>query len=793
MRAATGAGLSVLCLLGACVLSAFSSSSPVNPPAVPVMTFSGQVSLENDGASYSGGFVDVATSRDTDLRSCKAFASTLVPSIDMGAGSLPPFTVGTPGYVETKLELVAPPGGWAFEVNVGAALSGRYHGPGKYSDGVVGWTAYPGKGAGPYNQAAGEGLVGQVNADGSGSLQSRAGSFPVGLAQNTAGAHFSITWACRNGGSPVPTGLVVNSTATTFDNPESLAKGECDTTAAGTAGEEPQLVEKKPICTLTAAFEVANKLGGQTITFDIPGDGIPRIANPPEDSLTLSKPTTINGETQPGSHLVQVYGSDPIFCRVACTIRGLVLDGPTNRPVQGAYLFLAGDGNVVQDDFIGTDPTGSRLESRFTLAIRIVGSDTLIGGSGPGEGNVLAAQPFGAFKRPEGVTPLLLCDGARIVGDDTSSHDNRIVGNAIGVPRGSPTPFAGTTSDSSDLLALCLRGSNDTVGGPAAVEGNTIGLGAYLTGPHDIVQSNTFTATSSLDLTTYRLSEESGLIQADATTVGGATSTPGSPPGNVFDDSQLSIGANLHGNVVQGNLFRGQSGDSAAILIDGQENTIGGRGNRDGNLIEGYGRPDPQLPQQALLLGRAGIVISGAPVNGSLDAANVIEHNVFRDNDGSGAVSIFDANYGNDVYANEMSGNSFGISLGGAFRPNPPSDVVGLFAPADGPNELQPYPVIRGLRPSGGELEVTGTLERARPFAGYQFDLYSQTSCTPAPDGQGERWLGRSEIHTDANGVSQFTLFYPVPVDDPDRVFTATATSPAGSTSEFSPCVALGS
>jgi hypothetical protein len=89
--------------------------------------------------------------------------------------------------------------------------------------------------------------------------------------------------------------FVVNSTAVDDDPPESLAQDLCDTTPS----------QPRQTCTLPAAVQLVDKLDGGTILFDIPADGVPRIALQKTDNgLGLGGPSVLDGTSQPGPHRV---------------------------------------------------------------------------------------------------------------------------------------------------------------------------------------------------------------------------------------------------------------------------------------------------------------------------------------------------------------------------------------------------------------------------------------------------------------------------------------------------------
>jgi CSLREA domain-containing protein len=136
---------------------------------------------------------------------------------------------------------------------------------------------------------------------------------------------------------------------------------------------------------------------------------------------------------------------------------------------------------------------------------------------------------------------------------------------------------------------------------------------------------------------------------------------------------------------------------------------------------------------------------------------------------------------GNHVFANV----GLGIELANVL-----SDVVTLNDAEDGDegtNDLQNYPTLVGATVSGGQTTVTGALESGSD-ASYTVEFFATPGCSSSGHGQGAYPVGRFAVTTDASGVGNFELVLPVGIPA-GWVVTATATNPAGSTSEFSACV----
>lgn len=197
--------------------------------------------------------------------------------------------------------------------------------------------------------------------------------------------------------------FVVTSTGDESDiNP---GDGLCQTTLGG------------GVCTLRAALEEANALpGSDVINFKIPGLGVQTI-QPTTALPTITDSVTIDGFTQPGASpntnvvgqpinavlRIELDGSIAgagIFISASnSTVRGLVINRasrlsslPPPFPNQdvGVGISLYGNNNIIQGNFIGTDPTGS-----FALpngAGVELASGAVLGGPNPSDRNLISGN-----------------------------------------------------------------------------------------------------------------------------------------------------------------------------------------------------------------------------------------------------------------------------------------------------------------------------------------------------------------------------------------------------------------
>lgn len=135
---------------------------------------------------------------------------------------------------------------------------------------------------------------------------------------------------------------------------------------------------------------------------------------------------------------------------------------------------------------------------------------------------------------------------------------------------------------------------------------------------------------------------------------------------------------------------------------------------------------------------------------------------------------------GNAIFGNAKAGLELTPVLGPIA--NDPLD------PDFGPNEQQNFPVLVEALAIGGATEVSGFL-KSEPNAGYRIEVFASGACDPSGMGEGASFLGALEVATDAGGHA--AIMGSLPATNLGFL-SATATSPEGSTSEFSSCIVIG-
>jgi len=99
---------------------------------------------------------------------------------------------------------------------------------------------------------------------------------------------------------------------------------------------------------------------------------------------------------------------------------------------------------------------------------------------------------------------------------------------------------------------------------------------------------------------------------------------------------------------------------------------------------------------------------------------------------------------------------------------------------------MQNFPLITTTGFTASSTTVTGTFNSAANTT-YELDFYADPPCSSRPQEfvQGKTYLGVIPVTTDGSGNATFNTAFPVGVDVGSRI-TATATDPAGNTSELS-------
>jgi CSLREA domain-containing protein len=499
-------------------------------------------------------------------------------------------------------------------------------------------------------------------------------------------------------------------------------------------------------CSLREALIAANGTPNATgardeIRFAIPGAG-PHVIRPTSAFPAITDALVVDGYSQPGATPnTLTAGSNAVLkieldlssagaIGVSVAAPDVLLRGLAVNRAAGAEIALDSTRAAIEGCFIGTDAGGAvDLGPEDGIVVNSGSHQNRIGGTAPVQRNLVSGNRYGIIV--------------------AGSNANLIQGNLIGTDRSGNAPLPNASAGIGIVAAGHLLGSADNVvGGPQLGAGNVIsantGAGVWLSG---------FVGASLLIVSNTR-------IQANRI----GESASGAPLPNV-------IGVDLNGSGVQGTLIGGGSGGFAGPA--GNAIVATDTGVRMSTTING-GPKASQIRDNQIRGGQYGI--AGSPSSPGEIASNAIGPNAV-----SGVFLEAGSAEGTSIRCNGISGHAgLGIDLAPVgVNPNDPGDGD------TGPNALQNFPVITSAVASPQNVVVNGTLN-SRPSTMYRIDLFLSNAPHPSGFGEGQACVNVLFTTTDAAGNASFSQVVPVIGVPPGRVVTATATDPAGNTSEFS-------
>ncbi len=521
-----------------------------------------------------------------------------------------------------------------------------------------------------------------------------------------------------------------------------------------------------------------------------------------QDFTNSSFNSTGIGLASPGHHIAD--------CQVISNYYGLTIHSASNtiggapaasnRNVISGNRFLgiqitAGAGyNVIAGNHIGTDPAGLAAwpngQGGVSAGISILSS--------PGNriGGTLGADTRNVISGNNGY-------GVFITGTSGGANANLIWGNHIGVD----APGTGQLGNSGSGVHIAA-GTSNRVGGAGAGEGNVISGNA--TAGVGVNGSNTFFTVirgnlvgpfaDGLTAPPAALNQQSGVQDQGAadTLIGGpAAADRNVISGNRFYGARAELAARR--TTVEGNLI-GLQANGVAPLSNGvygillasstnstvQGNTISGNGSY-GVFVQNTNTVGAVIRANRIGTDAAGLLAAG---NGSggvmIDGANAVL--VGGTNTGDGNVIAFNTGRGVAILTNTPAGGRFNAVLGNRIYAN---GNIAIDLDANGPNPndaapdtdngangLQNYPVVTNAQQ--GSTIVQGFLVSATALT-FRCEFFA----TNVP--QGMLYLGASNITTGAGGTNFFVSVV-VPATAPTSAYVcATATDPAGNTSELGP------
>ncbi len=666
-----------------------------------------------------------------------------------------------------------------------------------------------------------------------GSIPSGGGaSVVVTVTSVAAGAMTNYATALANESDPAPGNNTSSASTAVLDTGQTLVVTNTNDSGAGS---------------LRQAIAVANlDAGPDAIAFNIPGP-IPHVIAPTTPLPAVTAPVSLDATGQPdydGRPTVELSGASVAvgyglqIKASNTTVRGLAI---TSFPADGLFAWSGVTGVVIDHDTIGTDRDGAAGKGNLQAGIRLrssasqVTSNVISGNQQNGilvegsagntiVGNTIGVAPDGITARPNAWSGITMYAGSAntVIQNNTISGNGQwgvdvqhsgalapvtgtqIIGNTIGLDgagNAAGNGSGGVRLDEAPNTAIGTAGAGNVISGNVGGHGIDIN-GSGSTGV--TVQANTIgtdpTGTSARPNGPPASDVAAIMIEGGVSgvTIGGDRSLG---EGNLVSGNNAA-GVKIwgHDNLVYGNRIGTNAAGTAAVpnhlaginVEVGPNNVIGGAGNL-GNLVSGNVGSGIFLSGQGAYAGAVGTVITnnivGLDAAGSTPvpntaygvdiregAAGAVTDNTIAGNGGAG-VAVWQGATGNAIQGNRIGPNGgLGIDL----------EVDGVTAndPGDGDtgsNNRQNYPVLGAATTSDVQVSFNST-----PNTTFTLEFFSSAAADPSGYGEGEVPIGTTTVATDGSGnITAFAYAFPSSVAA-GRAITATATDPAGNTSEFS-------
>jgi len=482
-----------------------------------------------------------------------------------------------------------------------------------------------------------------------------------------------------------------------------------------------------------AILDANSATGLALIDFNIPAtSGLTISLASPLDGIT--RPVTIDGTTQPGFAGVPIielsgaslFNFDGLHISAGgCSVRGLVINGFRGNGIK----LVNGGGNRIEGCYIGLNRLGTLDQGNAFAGVSVGSANNVIGGSTAAARNFISGNNGG--------------------GIGIGFTNNQVLGNVIGL--GVDGSDQGNNSD-----GVSIGGSRNIVGGTTA-------------GARNVISGNGGAGVSIVAGIESRVL--GNYIGTDLT---GAVTRSNTGNGITLNSPRQVIGGNEAdaGNVISANGGWG-------ISMDGTNSVI--LGNRIGTDAAGQ----TALPNQS-----GGIMIGG--LNHQIGDTTQFGANTIAFNNGRGvAVAAFSGVVNHSIRGNSIFSNfsnspfpdfSLGIDLGAqGITANDTNDTD------VGANQLQNFPLLASATNSLAGTLITGSLN-SRSNANFTIDFYASAKADPSGYGEGQSWIGSTNVTTDGSGNATFTATSPA-IYLVGRYITATATDATGNTSEFSPAI----
>ena len=383
---------------------------------------------------------------------------------------------------------------------------------------------------------------------------------------------------------------------------------------------------------ILATNNTSNAAAPDRIHFNIAGAGV-RTINIAAELPYMTDAVIIDGTTQggfAGTPLIELAATGPVGTvheglyldtgSWGSTIKGLIING-----FRWAIDVVGSSNNVITGNFLGTNATGTAADANW-IGVWLGTSNNTVGGTSAADRNIISGNTV---------------DGVQISGT-TGGGGNVVIGNYIGLDVTGTVDLGNTQPGRGDLQR---QRQNNTIGGTAAGAGNVIsgnnGEGVRLihagtTG--NVVLGNRI-GTNAAGTAAIGNGADGIAISGGASgnTIGGSAAGAGNL---ISGNLQSGIRIDGDGNTVAGNWIgldatgtagAGNGIDGVVIVDLATNNTIGGIGANDRNVISGNGDEGVSID------GAIGTVVIGNYIGTNAAGTAVIG------NGGDGVAIQFDA------------------------------------------------------------------------------------------------------------------------------------------------------
>jgi uncharacterized repeat protein (TIGR01451 family) len=459
-------------------------------------------------------------------------------------------------------------------------------------------------------------------------------------------------------------------------------------------------------------------------------------------------------------------------------------------------VLLAAGAEAATFTVINTNDSGvGSLRQAILDANATAGTDT-IAFNIPGAG-VQTIAPLSALPN---ITEAVVIDGYSQPGSTANSlavGDNAVLLiqlTGTSFPSGTGLTFTGTVNGGEIrgliinrwTVGVTLDGADNMT-----IDGNFVGVNSTATAAAANTQSNLFILNAAAGNTIGGATAAArNIISASSggVVMGNSGTTGNTIQGNYIGTNASGTGAiansvgvefnSTPANVLRGNLISGNS-SSGGVLIENGTTGVQVVGNLIGTTASGT----------SALANGTGISITDGFSGGVTSSVigTQAEPNTIAFNTGAGVsfrAFLGQVSRQNSIRYNSIFSNGgLGIDLGNdGVTPNDAGDGdTGLF------NDLQNFPVLSSAQFSGTTVTIGGTLN-SKPSSNYVVQFFQNTTCDPSGNGEGQTFLGETNVTTDASGLATFNSTF---TGTAGGFVTATATDASGNTSEFSACAAV--